>query len=168
MEFIDQWHYVLRQPDLIAKGQKLEQRLQAAQPKLDLSYQPAESTKDAIAKVRSGQTAFGIVPLIKLLPPDLEAQTIAYDGLAVFVAFSYAQREKGLPQKLNGQITLKQLGQLYANKVDSWQELGAAELPVNLYAPKDKEAMEVFQQLILSKKGDTVNINEKYFATSQL
>ncbi|WP_375495324.1 substrate-binding domain-containing protein [uncultured Nostoc sp.] len=162
------WHYVLRQPDLIAKGQKLEERLQAAQPKLYLSYQPAESTADAIAKVQSGQTDFAIVPLIQPLPRDLEAQTIAYDGLAVFVAFSYAQREKGLPQKLNGQITLEQLRQLYAKKVDSWVELGASELPVNLYAPKDKEAIEIFQQLMLNKKEDTENRNEKYFATSQI
>lgn len=162
------WHYVLRQPDLIAKGQRLEQRLQAAQPKLDLSYQPAQSTADAIAKVRSGQTAFAIVPLIQPLPRDLEAQTIAYDGLAVFVAFSYAQREKGLPQKLNGQITLEQLHQLYANKVDSWVQLGASELPVNLYAPKDKEAVEVFQQLMLSKQEDGENKTKKFFATYKL
>ncbi|MFN6486098.1 MULTISPECIES: substrate-binding domain-containing protein [unclassified Nostoc] len=162
------WYYVLRQPDLIAKDRKLEQTLQAAQPKLDLSYQPAESTADAIAKVQSGQTAFAIVPLIQPLPTDLEAQIIAYDGIAVFVAFSYAQREKGLPQKLNGQITLEQLRQLYANKIDSWAQLGASELPVKLYAPKDKEMVEVFEQLMLSKKGDTENKNEKYFTASNL
>ncbi|AKG24417.1 hypothetical protein IJ00_03525 [Calothrix sp. 336/3] len=143
------WHYILQQRDLIQKGQTLEERLQAAQPKLQLIYEPAESTDEAISKVRNGQAAFAIAPLIHPLPSDLQAQEIAYDGLAVFVSFSYSQREKGLPEQLQGKLTLTQLQQLYGKGVDNWQEFTNSTLPVKTYTPDNKEAMEVFQQKVL-------------------
>lgn len=143
------WNYVFQTPDLIQKGQTLEQRLQAAQPNLQLRYKPSNSPESAIAQVQSGKAAFAIVPLIEPLPDDLQAETIAYDGLAFVVSFSYSKREKGLPAQLHGQLTLEQLQQLYTGKIGNWRDLGGSVLPVNLYLPKNREAIAVFEQRIL-------------------
>ncbi|AFZ01411.1 substrate-binding domain-containing protein [Calothrix sp. PCC 6303] len=157
------WDYIIQQSDLIQKGQTLEQRITIAQPKLQLSYEPTTSTEEAIAQVQSGKSAFAIVPLIQPLPADLQAQPIAYDGIGVFVAFSYSQREKGLPEKLNGQITVDKLQQLYAGNISNWQELGGPNLAVNIYAPVDKEVQQVFIQQLLK----TIKSKENSLKTSQ-
>ncbi|HEY9615720.1 MAG TPA: hypothetical protein V6C64_02695, partial [Microcoleaceae cyanobacterium] len=142
------WHYVLQQPNLIQKGQTLEQRLQLAQPKLNLNFQPTESPEAAIAQVQSGAAAFAVVPLITSIPDDLEAVTIAYDGLAVIVAYNYSNRDKGLPTELKGTISLEQLQELYQARVTNWRELGVTVLPLNLYQPQNREAINVFQQRV--------------------
>ena len=143
------WSYVLQQPDLIQKGETLEQRLQAAQPKLQLQYQPVASPEAAIAQVQSGKAAFAVVPLIAPLPDTLKATAIAYDGLAFVVAFSYSNRNNSLPKQLQGKISIEQLQQLYSGRIANWQELGASVLPVSLYKPANQEAMSVFDQRVL-------------------
>lgn len=143
------WSYVLQQPDLIQKGETLEQRLQAAQPKLQLQYQPVASPEAAIAQVQSGKAAFAVVPLIAPLPDTLKATAIAYDGLAFVVAFSYSNRNNSLPKQLQGKISIEQLQQLYSGRITNWQELGASVLPVSLYKPANQEAMSVFDQRVL-------------------
>lgn len=145
------WKYVLQQPDLIQKGQTLEQRLKLAQPKLDLQYQPSESTEAAIAQVQSGQAAFAIVPLIQPIPEDLQAQTVAYDGLAIFVAFSYSERVQGLPKYLNGELSLDQIRQIYQGEVDNWTQFANSELPIKAYQPTNREAIAVFKQRVLNQ-----------------
>ncbi|MEX0268657.1 substrate-binding domain-containing protein [Leptolyngbyaceae cyanobacterium UHCC 1019] len=148
------WGYVLQQPDLIQKGQTLEQRLQAAQPNLQLDYQPVASLEAAIAQVQSGKAAFAVVPLIEPLPDDLKATAIAHDGLVFVVAFSYSNRDNSLPKQLQGKISLEQLQQLYSGKITNWQELGASVLPVNLYQPANPESISVFHQRILKPTAD--------------
>ena len=143
------WSYVLQQPDLIQKGETLEQRLQAAQPKLQLQYQPVASPEAAIAQVQSGKAAFAVVPLIAPLPDTLKATAISYDGLAFVVAFSYSNRNNSLPKELQGKISIEQLQQLYSGRITNWQELGASVLPVSLYKPANQEAMSVFDQRVL-------------------
>lgn len=145
------WKYVLQQPDSIQKGQTLEQRLQLAQPKLNLHYQTSESTEAAIAQVQSGKAAFAIVPLIQPLPEDLQAQTIAYDGLALFVAFSYSERDQGLPQHLNGELSLDQIRQIYQGEVNNWEAFGSSRLPIQPYQPTNREAIAVFEQRVLKQ-----------------
>lgn len=145
------WRYVLQQPNLIQKGQTLEQRLHLAQPKLNLHYQPSESTEAAIAQVQSGQAAFAIVPLIQPIPEDLQAQTIAYDGLALFVAFSYSERDQGLPKHLNGELSLDQIRQIYQGEVNNWEELGDSQLPIKAYQPTNQDAISVFEQRVLKQ-----------------
>jgi hypothetical protein len=149
------WNYVFQTPDLIQKGQTLEQRLQVAQPNLRVQFKPADSPTSAIAQVQSGAAAFAIVPLIQPLPDDLEATTIAYDGLAFVIPFSYSKRDKGLPAQLHGKLTLQQLQQLYTGSVENWRDLGGSALPVNLYLPQNPEAIVVFQQQVL--KGNAAN-----------
>ena len=154
------WEYIFLEEDLIGKGETLEERIQKAQPKLKLNNQPSESIAEAISKVDSGKADFAIVPLIKPLPNSLQSEIIAYDGLVPIVAFSYSQRQKGLPKKLKGKITIKQLEQLYTGNIDNWKEIKGSMLPVKLYAPQDKEAREIFTSRILNNQ--ELNISDGF------
>jgi ABC-type phosphate transport system substrate-binding protein len=143
------WSYAIGQRDVMQRGQTLEAKLRESQPNLELNYEPSESIEAAIAKVRAREVDFAIVPLLQPLPIDLAYREIAYDGLAVFVAFSYSKRDRGLPESLEGEASLSEVRQLYLGQIASWQELEAANLPVRLYAPTDPEAIQIFEQRVL-------------------
>ncbi len=143
------WSYVLKQKNLVVAGQTLEEELKRRQSKLQLNYQPENLENEAIEKVRSEERDFAVTSLVNNLPSDLEYKKVAYDGLVVFVAFSYSKREKGLPQALNGQITFEQLRQLYTGKIANWKELGGPDLPVRLYIPDETDAVRIFEQRVL-------------------
>jgi ABC-type phosphate transport system substrate-binding protein len=143
--------YIFQQKNLLRQGENLEQLLKGIQPQLKLSLEPTPSIDEAIADVRLGKAEFAIAPLLQPLREDLEAQTIAYDGVAVFVAFSYAKRDKSIPVHLNGSLDLKHLQQIYTTKIETWQDLNGPPLPLQRYWPQNKEVTEVFRQRILSK-----------------
>ncbi|MBD1891387.1 substrate-binding domain-containing protein [Coleofasciculus sp. FACHB-SPT9] len=143
------WSYILRHANLISKNKTLEDKLRERQPKLELNYQAEPSGEEAIAKVSSQQVDFAISSLVSDLTSELKYKPVAYDGLVVFVAFSYAKREKSLPQSLKGQITFEQLRQLYTGEITNWQVLGGPDLPVKLYIPKETEAVRIFEQRVL-------------------
>lgn len=151
------WHYVWRQPGLLAQGKTLETLVNAAQPELKLTYRPVnidppeKGPEQVIELVKTGQVNFavGSLPLAPRL--DLAAETIAYDGLAVLVPFSYDQRAQSLPTALQGQITFGQLRQLYLGDITRWSQLDRRlpDLPVRLYAPEDPAALAMFEQRVL-------------------
>ncbi|BAU10711.1 putative serine/threonine kinase [Leptolyngbya sp. NIES-3755] len=143
------WSYVSRQKNLIQQGKNLETILQERQPKLQLNYQPEETIESAIEKVRSQQAEFLVTSLIDPVGAEFDTQNIAYDGLAVFVAFSYSNRDNSLPRFLNGQISFKQLKQLYTGEIQNWKQIGGADLPVRLYIPAEPELVRVFEQRVL-------------------
>ncbi|NET60770.1 MAG: phosphate ABC transporter substrate-binding protein [Symploca sp. SIO2E6] len=143
------WSYVLTQPNLIAKEVTLEAELNKRQPQLQLTYQPEPSVAEAIANIQSKQAEFAIASFFNNLSPDLGSETFAYDGLVVFVPFSYIRRKNNLPQALKGKISLEQLRQLYTGKITNWRELGGPDLPVKLYIPDDDEARRIFQERVL-------------------
>ncbi|MCT7975574.1 substrate-binding domain-containing protein [Laspinema olomoucense] len=158
------WSFLLQQPNLIAPGRTLEQDLQqrlqpedpAEPPKYTFRYLPEPSSNEAIAKVLSGETDFAITNLLNartaydnLIHTQIGYREFAYDGIVVFVPFSYSRRENGLPQRLNGSITFDQLRQLYTGKIRNWQELGGPNLPVKLYIPNEEEALRIFEQRVL-------------------
>jgi len=147
-------YYILNQKNLVEKDQELEQKLREIQPKLDLTYKQVTSGKEAIEKVRSGEVDFAIVSLYNQLPPDLDYEEIAYDGILVFVNFSYAQRENSLPSALNGQISFDNLRKIYTGKITNWRELGGPNLPIKLYIPNESEALEIFEQRVLKTNQD--------------
>ncbi|XGW00346.1 MAG: hypothetical protein ACAF41_15595 [Leptolyngbya sp. BL-A-14] len=152
------WSYVWQTTDLIQKGQTLQQRVSTAQPKLQLQVQTADTIETAIANVQSGSADFAIVPLLHTLPDALTAEPIAYDGLAVFVAFSYAKRSTGLPTQLQGQLNLEQLRQLYTGNLNQWSALSHSNLAVGLYAPENREAVEIFQRRVLHLSSDAPSL----------
>lgn len=143
------WSYVLRQENLIERGKTLEQILQALQPRLVLNYQPEPTTEAALQRVRSQQAEFLITSLADQVTADLEPKTVAFDGLSVFIAFSYARRANSLPRFLRGQITFDQLRRLYIGEVQNWNQLGGPDLPVKLYIPPETEAVRIFEQRVL-------------------
>lgn len=151
------WDYVWQQPGLINQRQTLEAILQQRQPDLRLRYvpvpaiAPVESAQEVLERVRSQQVNFAVSSLSVSQTPELQAQTIAYDGLAVFVAFSSERRQQSLPAALGGQISFEQLRQLYLGEITSWSELNSRlpDLPVQLYVPDDPEAVRIFEQQVL-------------------
>ncbi|MGP1375070.1 MAG: substrate-binding domain-containing protein [Almyronema sp.] len=144
------WSGIVRQNQQAQPRQPtLNLQMAAAYPNLQLIYRPADSIEAAIAAVETRQVSFAIVPLVQDLPLGLGAQKIAYDGLAVFVAFSYAERNQSLPRTLAGDLTLEQVRQLYLGQFYSWQEIGGANLPVRLYVPQNPEALDLFAKRVL-------------------
>ncbi len=143
------WNYTLLQNNLIAKGATLEDELQKRQPKLQLSYQPISNDQSTISQLQSNQADFAISSVINNRGGNFITQDIAYDGLTVFVAFSYAQRNNSLPTALQGRLTFAQLRQLYTGEIINWRQLGGPNLPVKLYIPLDSESIKIFENRVL-------------------
>ncbi|MCC5634792.1 substrate-binding domain-containing protein [Nostoc sp. CHAB 5844] len=146
------WSFIRRQSNLILQNQTLEEELKASQPKLQLNYQPEDSIEQAIANIQSSKADFAIANMIEPFSPELRHKEFAYDGLVVFVAFSYSKRDKSLPKALNGQISIEQLQDLYTGKITNWKQLKGAKLPnlpVSLYIPKNAESIRIFEQRVL-------------------
>lgn len=143
------WNYAIRQRNLVEKGKTLEEELQQRIPQMKLVYKPQPTTEKTLAKVRNQEVDFAITSLIQDLDRDLNAIPFAYDGLVVFVAFSYQRRQNSLPHNLNGQISIKQLRQLYTGEINNWKQLGGPDLPVQLYIPTDAEAIRIFEERVL-------------------
>ncbi|MEL6381993.1 MAG: hypothetical protein AAFQ89_05890, partial [Cyanobacteria bacterium J06626_18] len=145
------WNYVLSQQNLGQRGQTLETAMRLALPDLDLAYVPAPSMEVAIAAVQNGEVEFAVLPRVADLqiPSDLGMEVIAYDGLAVFVAFSYVDRQRGLPEALQGELTLAELTDLYVGKSETWRDLSRTWLPVKRYVPENPEAVRIFEQRVL-------------------
>jgi serine/threonine protein kinase len=154
------WQYVLQQKNLIRPGVSFEQQLQQIFPQLHLKLQPTASTAQAIANVRSGSAEFAIAPLLQPLPEDLESQVIAYDGVAIVVAFSYAKRQQSLPIQLGGQITLAQLQTIYTTQPESWQALQGSPLPMRQYFPNNAEVLEVFKTRVTNEGSRSQSLPE--------
>ncbi|MDX2097491.1 MAG: hypothetical protein SFW36_06910, partial [Leptolyngbyaceae cyanobacterium bins.59] len=146
------WSFVLAQKDLLQRGRSIAGTLATAQPTLQLQYVPALSLQETIALVQSGAADFAILPLVGELPRDVMAQEIAYDGLAVVVSFSYAERQQGLPSALKGRLTLDQIRQLYEESVDRWQAIGGPDLQVQRYLSDNPEVRAVLEQRVLTSK----------------
>jgi len=146
------WWNVLQQSNLLQRGRSFTSALAATQPKLQLRYVPAASIDETLAKVRSGTADFAVLPLLDALPGDLLAQEIGYDGLVMVVSFSYAERQRGLPSALKGQLKLAQVEQIYEGQIDQWQNLGGSTLDVRRYASNNPEAIALFEQRVLQSR----------------
>ncbi|OLP17987.1 hypothetical protein BST81_13155 [Leptolyngbya sp. 'hensonii'] len=146
------WSIVLEQKNLVERGKRLDNALQELQPELELRYRPQVSIQQAFEQVRSGRVEFLVTGLAEQAAIDLKAEPFAYDGLVVFVAFSYSQRDRGLPRFLSGQITFEQLRRLYTGEVQNWRDLGGPDLPVKLYIPPEIEAISVFEERVLQSE----------------
>lgn len=143
------WSYIRRFGTVTARDKTIEDKLRERQPKLEINYQPAPSAEEAIVNVRSEKVDFAVTSLMGELTAELQPKKIAYDGLVVFVAFSYANRDKSLPQALQGKITFEQLRQLYTGKITNWKQLNGPDLRVRLYMPPETEAIRIFEQRVL-------------------
>ena len=146
------WHRLQQQRNLGQVGQSMGSALAQAHSDLNLTYQPAPQAIDAIALVQSGDVDFAILPLplVPSLPPDLDSRTIAYDGLGVFVSFSYAERNQSIPSRLDGKLTLTSLQAIYLGTTESWRELRGPRLPIARYRSNSPEITAIFEQQVLA------------------
>ncbi|MEO0868220.1 MAG: substrate-binding domain-containing protein, partial [Cyanobacteria bacterium J06642_11] len=143
------WYPLWHSRNLVIQDKTLEQVLEAEQPDLNLQLDPVKTNTLAIQQVENDQVDFAIAPHLTSLAPDLTISPIAYDGLAVFVAFSYVERQQGLPHHLQGRLSVDQLRQLYTGEIENWSDLGGPDLAVKLYIPDQVELIEVFEQRVL-------------------
>ncbi|AFY32730.1 substrate-binding domain-containing protein [Calothrix sp. PCC 7507] len=153
------WTYVLQKPNLIAKDKTLETELQKQLRKSQLNYKtidyeanPSAAKNAVIKQVRAGKINFAITTLVSQQSNDLTYKEFAYDGLVVFVNFSYSKRQESLPNALKGKITFEQLRKLYTGQISNWRQLGGPDLPVKLYIPTETEALQIFEQRVLKDK----------------
>ncbi|MBE9047344.1 substrate-binding domain-containing protein [Pleurocapsales cyanobacterium LEGE 10410] len=147
------WHYVWQQKNLILKNISLKTKLAAKTPEFELKYRPLDSEAAAIESITSKQADFAVVSSVNDLNNNLTAETFAYDGLVFFIAFSQDRHSQDLLNSLDGKISLEQLQQLYTGQITNWQQLGAADLPVKLYAPDSDSAIALFEEQVLSDRG---------------
>jgi serine/threonine protein kinase len=124
------------------------------QPKLDTAaifnyrtYAPQRSSFNEVLAANA-KANFAIASLSTQLPEGLIQETIAYDGLLVYVP---AYKSQNLPSALQGQISLAQLQQIFTGQVTNWKQLDSnfPDLPIKPYRPMEPEALRLFQQKIL-------------------
>ena len=124
------------------------------QPKSDTAaifnyrtYAPQQSPLNEVLKAND-KANFAITSLSTQLPEGLIKETIAYDGLIVYVP---AYKSQNLPSALQGKITLTQLQQIFTGQLTNWKQLGEnfPDLPIKPYRPTEPEALRLFQQKVL-------------------
>ncbi|MFB2769514.1 substrate-binding domain-containing protein [Pelatocladus sp. BLCC-F211] len=132
----------------------LEELLTKPRPDIEATfdYVPVSSidfttVSKPIEAVQTNTKNFAITSVLSGITDEMEKKQVAYDGLLVFVAFS--KKDSNLPKALKGQITLEQLHQIYTGKLTNWQQLGGPNLPIKPYVPKEIEAVQQFQKLVL-------------------
>ena len=135
-----------------ASDRKIRELL--TQPKLDTvaifnyrTYAPARFPLNEVLAANA-KANFAIASLSTQLPEGLIKETIAYDGLLVYVP---AYKTQNLPRALQGKITVTQLQQIFTGQLTNWKQLGAdfPDLPIKPYRPKEPEALRLFQQKVL-------------------
>ena len=124
------------------------------QPKSDTAaifnyrtYTPQQSPLNEVLKVND-KANFALISNSTQLPKGLIQETIAYDGLLVYVP---AYKSQNLPSVLQGKITLTQLQQIFTGQLTNWRQLGEnfPDLPIKPYRPIEPEALRLFQQKVL-------------------
>lgn len=162
------WYPLFRASAEFSSGASpsLFDQLQTLYPTLSLVPHVTGSVEGAIASIQAGQTDFAIVPLTDPLPGDITGTIIAYDSLVPVVAFNYPDRTEGLPDALNGTITLAQLEQLYTGEIDNWQQISHAELTVKRYWVDDPTVQTIFAQRVLNAPQDLDSSDSSSFISS--
>lgn len=146
------WRYVLITEKLLPGGKSLERNLERLLPSVQLDY--SKPTKlDNITRLKNGEIDFAISTIVdKNKNSELGYEEFAYDGLAVFVAFSKEGRQDSLPTALAGKITVEQLQKIYTGKITNWRDvpgINGPDLKIKLYISRNAEAVEHFEQRVL-------------------
>ena len=82
-------------------------------------------------------------------------QTIAYDGLLIYVPFVDCSGQcDQLGEYLAQKLTIEQLRDIYTGKVSSWHEINSdipKNIPIRAFAPEDSLTLKLFEQLLFDK-----------------
>ncbi|MEM9980480.1 MAG: hypothetical protein AAF808_22880, partial [Cyanobacteria bacterium P01_D01_bin.2] len=127
--------------------------------------QPEPRSRAALlARLSSGELEAGLIRTHKNVspnvPPTVTADTVAYDGIAAFVAYSDSQPQQGRAKRLQ-QISFNQL-----------QQLLTAENPeidgrsVKLYLPKNEATLALLGELLFGAD-DTAQFVRRQFNSAQ-
>ncbi|MGK7942873.1 MAG: PstS family phosphate ABC transporter substrate-binding protein [Microcystaceae cyanobacterium] len=144
------WDYAYTQENLVQFGKSLEEILQEQQPNLkQWQYKPLNT--DNLTYLYNHQDNFSIASPIQPLSTQYKTIPIAYEAIAVFVAFNYSQRQDGLTNGLQGKISIEQLQKLYTGKIKKWSDLDPRlpDLEVRIYVPADPEVEAIFKANVL-------------------
>ncbi|MBE9066887.1 hypothetical protein IQ260_09495 [Leptolyngbya cf. ectocarpi LEGE 11479] len=143
-------------------------QLQSLHSDLALVPHVTSSVESAIASIQAGQTDFAIIPLTTPLPADITGTVIAYDSLVPVVAFNYPDRAKGLPDALDGEITLADLAQLYTGEIDNWQQISSSDLTVQRYWVNDPTVQTIVAQRVLNSTNGSEISDQPSFVNSPI
>lgn len=118
------------------------------------TYAPQQSPLKEVLEAND-KANFAITSLSTQLPEGLIDETIAYDGLIVYVP---AYKSQNLPSVLQGKIALSQLQQIFTGKLTNWKQLGEnfPDLPIKPYRPTEPEALRLFQQKVLNNDSSLI------------
>ncbi|MEL6814016.1 MAG: hypothetical protein AAFP03_04280 [Cyanobacteria bacterium J06598_3] len=99
----------------------LEQRVaEAGNASLALDLETKSSdVSDLYAALASGEISFALTRVPASLPDTLSAEVVAYDGIVAVVPYSDATREGNIAQRLDGQISLATLREIYTGELTS-------------------------------------------------
>jgi serine/threonine protein kinase len=149
------WGYLMTTPGLLSPNNKFDKVLRERGMKLQLNYKSVNSLNEALNQIEKKKVDFFITQHagnfgLPLQDKQLTSETIAYEGIVIFVPFSDSQREGSIPQGLNGKISLEQLRRLYSGQITNWKELDnkLPDLPVKLYIPIEKAVVQRFKEII--------------------
>ncbi len=144
------WDYGYTQPNLLGFNQIFKKYIEGKQPNL-IGWQYSSILISQIDPSFIKKHNFMIMNPLNNLGAQYEVLPVAYENLGVFVSFNYIERQGGLPDLLNGKITIDQLRQLYTGKITYWDQLnpGLPEEKVYLYIPADVQGEAVFKQKVL-------------------
>lgn len=147
------WHRVIEQSRLFEiEDLSLDSAIRRTHTSFQFKDQPdlSKTIQEAIDKVNNRKVDFAVIPLVNNvdLPPELGYEIIAYDGLAVFVPFSYDSRQGGLPKGEDGKISLSKIRHLYTTQSHNQKKRNNHE-DTRLYADRNSETMEIFSKEVL-------------------
>ena len=99
-------------------------------------------------------------------------ETIAYNGLLVYVPFDGCQGNCGeLGNYLEQKITIQQLKDIYLGKISYWSEINP-NIPQNLkitaFAPQNSFALEQFEQLLLNNNPEDIAAFREAIASGKI
>ncbi|HIK06842.1 MAG TPA: substrate-binding domain-containing protein [Trichormus sp. M33_DOE_039] len=165
----------INRTSLVAFGKTFKEELQERGMRLRLTYKREVSIEQALTKLQNKEVDF----LIKNLgsnqhnefdSKDFKYQTIAYDGIVIFVPFSDSQRKGSITEALNGKITFEQLRKLYTNKITNWQEIDQRlpNLPVKLYIPQEIDVVNHFKEVVFKDYPEEAQIFEELIASGYI
>lgn len=123
-------------------GQTLELKKPSNQPEVS---RPALLSQLRSQVIQAGFTLTHPGLAAHQVPTFAEAEPVAYDGIAVFVAYSDSQSRVNAPKQLQGRIDLEQLRQLLLSDSPQLQDK-----PVRFYLPEDSYTLELLLQMLFS------------------